>query len=206
MKRIRYNLIEKTLLDKKISMISVIDFAKLFKVSTQSASRFLNRHSEENQQFIKIKRGLYIFSRNAPIKLEIANYAYRPSYISFESALSNYNIIPEAVYTITSATTNKTKKFEIQGVDYKYYKIKKELFFGYRPVIIQQKIILIAEKEKALLDYAYLISLKKKTINERMNLNKINKNKLGYYINFFIKRIKKNEAFLKIVKKIYKSL
>ena len=32
-----------------------IEIAKLFKVSTQSASRFLNRHSEENQQFIKIK-------------------------------------------------------------------------------------------------------------------------------------------------------
>ncbi len=71
---------------------------------------------------------------------------------------------------------------------------------------MQDKIIQFAEKEKALLDYIYLMTLKKKSMNERINLEKIDKNRLGYYIKFFRENITKNKIFIKTVKLIYKEL
>lgn len=39
-----------------------------------------------------------------------AGSIYDPSHISFEFALSYYGLIPEAVYTVTSATFEKRKR------------------------------------------------------------------------------------------------
>jgi len=205
--RLKSNTVASTLINKNISIFSVDDFTKLFNVSARRASNFLVRNLKQNSNFIKIKKGLYIFASNSPIKFEVANKIYQPSYISFETALSYYNIIPEAVYTITSATTKGTKDLEIQNTSYKYYKLKKELFFGYKPVTIQQKIVLMADKEKALLDYIYLASLKKKPIlNERIDLSKIDKDKWDYYVKLFKEKIRKNKALVETIKIIYKSL
>jgi len=207
MKRLNNNLVINTLAKKRLAIFSVDDFTKLFNVSSQRASNFLTRNSRQNFSFVKIKRGLYFALANSPIKFEIANKIYQPSYISFETALSFYNIIPETVYTITSATTKTPKDLAVQDTRYKYFKLKKELFFGYKPAVIQQRIVLMADQEKALLDYLYLSSLKKKLIsNDRMNLSKIDKNKLGYYVKFFIKKVRKNKALIEAIKIIYKSL
>ncbi|GAI56933.1 unnamed protein product, partial [marine sediment metagenome] len=53
----------------------------------------------------KVVRGYYIFSDlklSEEILFKIANRIYLPSYISLESALSYYHLIPESVYGITS--------------------------------------------------------------------------------------------------------
>ena len=59
----------------------------------------------------KIIREYYCFSDteiSESILCYIANQIYYPSYISFEFALSYYNLIPEGVYSITSASTLRT--------------------------------------------------------------------------------------------------
>ena len=56
-----------------------------------------------------VVKGLYETDRNIPGYL-LAASIYGPSYLSFEFALSYYNLIPEAVYTYTSATFEKKKK------------------------------------------------------------------------------------------------
>ena len=43
------------------------------------------------------------------LMLWTANRIYHPSYVSMETALSYYGLIPEAVYTITAVSTLKTK-------------------------------------------------------------------------------------------------
>ena len=58
-----------------------------------------------------LRRGLYTTRRDLnPFCL--AAPIYGPSYISFETALSLYGLIPEAVYEITSATLRRPKEFE----------------------------------------------------------------------------------------------
>lgn len=90
------------------------------------------------------------------MKFWIANRIYQPSYISLESALSYYNLIPEAVYITTSLTSNKTISFDTSEGRYSYRHIKPSIFFGYQVLEWQGFPIKMAELEKVMLDYLYL--------------------------------------------------
>lgn len=104
----------------------------------------------------KIIKGIYIFS---DIELderrlfEIANKIYRPSYISFETALFHYHLIPESVYAVTSASTRRTYEFETFLSRFTFRTLHKRLFFGYA---IEPGPVKMASMEKAILDYFYL--------------------------------------------------
>ena len=84
---------------------------------------------------------------------EIAGRIYKPSYISLQSALSRYQIIPEAVYGITSVSTRRTCEFETPLASFLYRTLRKNLFFGYGIVEHKAK---LARLEKAILDLFYL--------------------------------------------------
>lgn len=86
----------------------------------------------------------------------LANRIYEPSYISRESALAYYLIIPESVLGVTSVSSRKTKQFDSEWGRFSYQSIKPVLMFGYH-VIVKDKAIRfkIASLEKAVLDYLY---------------------------------------------------
>jgi len=63
---------------------------------------------------------------------------------------------------------------------------------------------LLADAEKALLDYVYLLSLKRGTFNGRLDLTRIDTKKLGNYVKHFKKAITKNKAFISLINEIYK--
>ena len=113
---------------------------------------------------LKIKNGIYIFKRDyEKIKgEEIAAALYQPSYLSLESALSAYGFIPEIVYSYVSVTGKTNRTFDNKFGHFIYRHLKTELFWGYREVRTSSGWYLIAEPEKAILDYLYL------------NLSKIN--------------------------------
>lgn len=54
-------------------------------------------------------RGLYVTDAETPGQV-LAASIYGPSYLSFDYALSYWNLIPEAAYAYTSATYDKKKK------------------------------------------------------------------------------------------------
>ena len=76
---------------------------------------------------ISLKRGVYVFSEKYRIKdlnyILIANILHKPSYVSFEYALSYYGLIPERVYTITSATSSKSVKYSTALGNFSYKRI-----------------------------------------------------------------------------------
>lgn len=86
----------------------------------------------------------------------LANRIYEPSYISTESALAHYLIIPESVLGVTSVSSRKTTHFDSKWGRFSYRSIKPVLMFGYRVVehdrMIKYK---IASLEKTVLDYLY---------------------------------------------------
>ena len=63
----------------------------------------------KNGDLVPIIKGLYETDRTVP-GYYLAGIIYGPSYLSFEYALAWHNLIPEAVYTFTSATCGKKKK------------------------------------------------------------------------------------------------
>jgi predicted transcriptional regulator of viral defense system len=101
----------------------------------------------------------YIFT-DVPIEEDLlfwaANRIYQPSYISMETALSYYGLIPEAVYTTVSVSTLKTTSFDTPLGTFVYRHVKPALYFGYRIVQWQGFPIKMAEPEKVILDYLYL--------------------------------------------------
>ena len=106
-----------------------------------------------------IKRGFYRFSKqetNQSTIYLIANKIYKPSYISLETALSFYNIIPEAVFTTTSISTLNTTRNSTPYGQFDYKHIKPALYFGYQYLLISGAVISMASPEKAVLDYLYL--------------------------------------------------
>ena len=63
----------------------------------------------KNKEIFPITKGLYETNEHVD-PFYLANPIYAPSYISFETALSYYDLILERVYMIKNATFKKRKK------------------------------------------------------------------------------------------------
>lgn len=160
----------------------------------------------------KVIKGHYIFSDlklNENVLFEIANRIYSPSYISLESALSYYHLIPESVYGITSISTRRTYNFRTDIAQFSYRTIKSDLFFGYDVVCYNNKCFKIASVEKVILDYFYVNPhIEKKTgfsslrINKELFLKQINEERLYKFLNKFSQKTltKKINTFLNFIK------
>jgi len=113
---------------------------------------------EHEGKIIRLKRGLYIVSPDISKQLLsvelIANHIYGPSYVSMETALRYYGLIPEQVYTIRSMTTNRSKKFENAIGNFEYISVDQKYYpIGINLQTIEKKYtFLIAMPEKALCD------------------------------------------------------
>lgn len=99
---------------------------------------------------VSLKRGIYMFTDAEVTAAEIARSLYEPCYFSLEYVLSFYGIMPEATFEYTLVTPKATRRFVTPRSVFNYQTIKKEAFFGFDPET------LMAEKEKALVDYFYL--------------------------------------------------
>ncbi|MEA3449958.1 MAG: hypothetical protein U9Q85_03215 [Patescibacteria group bacterium] len=178
---------------KKFPIITLADIRSL----AQNFDRRRLSEWQERGYIRKLANNFYIFSdkeineNNLNI---IANKLYQPSYLSLEYALSYYSLIPETVYWLTSVSTRKTNKIEIDIANFSYRKIKKNLFFGYTLKRINNNDVYfkIAEPEKAILDFLYLRkdikdkdSISELRISGSIFREKININKLKKYLKIF---------------------
>ncbi len=113
---------------------------------------------EKANKIIRLKRGIYVVSPDISKQLLsielIANHIYGPSYVSMESALSYYGLIPEKVYTTRSMTTNRSKKFENSIGIFEYTTVSDSYYpLGIKQQTVENKFtFLIATPEKALCD------------------------------------------------------
>jgi predicted transcriptional regulator of viral defense system len=138
------------------------------------------------------KRGIYCFSLSEVNDFELANKLYQPSYISLETALHYYGIIPDIPQKTVSVNPIKPKEFKTDYGTYIYHKIKQELFWGYKKNKHSgnKGFFLIAEKEKALLDYFYLRKIKE-TTELRLDLKDFDVEKYQKYVKHFPEWINK---------------
>ncbi len=123
----------------------------------------------ENKGWIRrLKRGLYELTYPHDFMISdmyIANKLYSPSYVSLETALSNYSIIPEVSFAVTSITTKPTRRFKNKHGLFIYHTVKPDVFRGYFIEKHGAFDVLIAEPEKALVDYLYFKSFRAKKIS-----------------------------------------
>lgn len=105
-----------------------------------------------------VKKGIYLpTAKVSPKRTEpflLANHLLGPSYVSFDSALSYYGLIPEKVFEISSATTKASRQFDTLSGTFRYIRLPLPYYsFGIRQVQIEEsQNTLIASPEKALFD------------------------------------------------------
>jgi len=191
----------------KVKDSGFFSFADVFKWFPGS-----NRQSVKNQlsdwvtkgYLLRLKRNLY-FLCEAELKEEfiLANKLYKPSYVSLESALNCYGIIPDVPFAVTSATIKKTQEFKNQFGLFLYRTLKPDLFFGWQEIKVgENQFYNIAKPEKAFFDFLYL------------NQNSFGKNfpqeeRFSLPANFNWQQFKKytnlikTKKFKKLVRKVY---
>ncbi|NTD97652.1 hypothetical protein G6M26_08455 [Agrobacterium tumefaciens] len=101
-----------------------------------------------------VKKGLYIAGKSLgaqrPENALLANHILGPSYLSMESALAHYGLIPEKVFAVTSMTTKASRKFQTSIGRYTYTNLPLPYYaFGLATISLsedQQAIMAIPEK------------------------------------------------------------
>ncbi len=112
---------------------------------------------EESGEITRLKKGLYVVNPDESgiplVQPLLANHIYGPSYVSMESALRYYGLIPESVYSTISITTGIARTYDNKIGIFRYIHCDSP----YYPVGITQGLeegvtFLIATPEKALCD------------------------------------------------------
>lgn len=139
----------------------------------------------DKQEIIRLKRGLFIFPNKRLDEFFIANLLYPQSYVSLESALNAYGILPDIPAQVTSVTPMTSKQISTVKGNFLYSKIDQRLYFGYKQTETHSNLhYQIAEPEKALLDYIYIRQVKNLEAN-RIDLQDINRSRLQELMQVF---------------------
>ena len=115
------------------------------------------RNLVQNQDIIRVKKGIYVLGPgyNKPYnKYVLANMMYGPSYVTAQTALSYWGLIPERVELIISMTFKRKKFFSTPVGDFSYLYCRKRVYsIGVRlEEAGNAKRIFMAAPEKALCD------------------------------------------------------
>lgn len=111
----------------------------------------------------QLRRGLYClappFQKVKPHPFLVANRLIPASYVSLQSALAYYGMIPEHVPVTTSVATARPAHWETPLGIFDFRHIQVDFFYGFRLIDLGEKQqAFIASPEKALLDLVYLES------------------------------------------------
>lgn len=112
---------------------------------------------ERAGEIIRLRRNLFVVNpeeTGLPLSSGlIANHLLAPSYISMQTALRYYGLIPEAVYTIQSMTFKAAKEFNTPVGNFCYYHISRETYpIGITQIKEGNSVYIMATPEKALCD------------------------------------------------------
>lgn len=149
-----------TLNDLKIKVVTSSSLSKILDINNENTIYKIIERLEKNKLINRLIKGKYTVSNVNLSDFEKANLILSPSYISLESALTYYGVLPQFTYSITSVTTQKSKRFEIGGKEYEYTKISRNFYSDF----VKKDNFLIATPEKALIDLIYLASKKLRKI------------------------------------------
>ena len=171
-KKLNWMILEQALRQSGLRLFSPLELQRLLGVSAVAARFLVHRYAKQGA-LVKLRNGLYALADRLPADPAMANRLYEPSYLSFEYALAYYHLIPETVYAITSASPRPTRTVTVSGRVFEYHRLKRSAFTGYAPVKISGETVLMATREKALLDYLYFVDLKRKPLTDRLALRTI---------------------------------
>lgn len=174
-------------LAEKLPLFTFDDFAGIEK-DKGYLGIILHRY-EEAGKLLRLKKGIYTTSNyiekmknrgHIEIFMDfLANFLYKPSYLSVETVLYRHNILTDVPFSLTAITKNKTVVFSNKLGNFFYYKIKPSLFCGFGLSEELGFSIARATKAKALFDFLYLrkniLPVKEAVKELRLNIENLNR-------------------------------
>jgi predicted transcriptional regulator of viral defense system len=114
-------------------------------------------------RILMLRRGVYTVrephARQQLHPFVAANALQKASYVSLQSALSHYGLIPEHVPVVTSVTTRRPETIETPIGSFSFRHLSAKLFFGFGEIeVAPGQLARVAGPEKALIDLLYLTS------------------------------------------------
>mgnify|MGYP001580572707 CR=1 FL=1 len=162
----------------KLKFVTPTLLASLLNQANNNTNYKTLQRLEKHNVLIRLNKGKYLVAGADVPEFSLANWLIQPSYISLESALAYYGILPQFSYSVTSVTARRAQKIFTQNREFNYVKTAPRLFWGYT----NHHGSLIASAEKACLDYLYLAAkgLKNPDIDD-WDLSLIKKGRLKDY-------------------------
>lgn len=129
-------------------------------VDTADVRRQLSRWTRAGRLY-QLRRGVYAlappFQKIKPHPFVVANHLVRASYVSCQSALAYYDLIPEYTPVTVSVTTGRPAQWDTPLGRYEFRHVQPDFLRGYQHVEVSPgQWAFVAAPEKALLDLIYL--------------------------------------------------
>lgn len=179
---------------EKIPVFSFFDILKWFPQANQQTLKCQLYNWLKTKKIVSLKKGLYYFPK-IPLNdiFFLAAKLYFPSYISLETALNYYGLMPDVPQQITSLSPLSTARFKTALGDFSFSKIQTQYFFGYNTIKEAGGIFFynIARPEKALIDFLYLNS------NHFQNIEDLKEQRFNFTIDFNWRQFIKIAAIFK---------
>ena len=197
-----------------LNRLVILDMLKDYKRPNDKISDLI-----KNGDLIQLKKGLYVpgvsLDVAGPELFVIANHLWGPSYVSLESAMSYWGLIPERVYQVSSITLKLSKKyktpkgiFSYRAMPFPYYS------FGTLSVELSpRQVAVIATPEKALCDKiittsGLILRSRAQTLGFLLDDLRMDRALLGKFdlkaLSLWIKDAPKNESLRILVKTLEK--
>jgi len=164
----KFSALYKELEKNRYYVFSLEDIRSFFPDEKSSNLKKLIYRWKKSGQVSSLKKGLYelTYPRDLVIPdMYIANRLYEPSYVSLETALSHFSIIPEVSMAVTSISTKPTRRFRNRHGLFIYRTVCPDIFEGYYVEKHGNLGVRIAEPEKAVVDFIYFKTYRKKKYN-----------------------------------------
>jgi len=173
------------------TVFTLKDVALLWGEPSSQAAHVRLSYYVRHGKLHRLRKGLYAKDKNYS-KLELATRVYTPSYVSFETILSQEGLIFQ-FYTQVSVASYLTREIEMDGQTYSFKKIKDPILTN--PMGVEHRNeSSFAIKERAFLDTLYVL-----TDYQFDNLNSLDWKKV-----FELLRIYENQRMTGRVNKLYK--
>src|SRR3989338_3856691 len=137
-----------------------IDLIPMMSGSDSARHNALKR-AVQQKVLLRIVRGVYLilepYSKLPINRFEIAQMLEGIAYISFESALAYHQLIPEAVYVTSCATSNRSREIHTEIGDFSFQHLPlKNFFLGVERVTEGSSVYLMATPWRALADHFFI--------------------------------------------------
>lgn len=132
------------------------ELARRYKLSKAAVRNALRRH-EGRGLVERVSTRIYINHLNQQFApRDLVNVLRPESYVSLESVMVETGITSQSPSVLTCVTPGYPQSFRTKSVGIVYRKISSDLYWGYEQKATRYNNYLIAEPEKALLDWIYL--------------------------------------------------